>query len=87
MNFNGRTALVTGASSGLGEEFASQLAAQGCNLVLVAPSEDKMNRLAETLRQRCKVQITVIAADLSSREAVQRVIDEVNDKESKSISW
>jgi short-subunit dehydrogenase len=83
MNFNGLTGLITGASSGLGEEFASQLASQGCNLVLAARSEDKMNRLAEMFRQRYKAQITVIAADLSSSAAVQHVIDEVNDRSIK----
>ena len=77
MNFTGMTALVTGASSGLGEEFAKQLASQGCNLVLVARSEQKMNRLAETLRQDAKVQVDVIPADLSVAEAAQSVVDEV----------
>ena len=77
MNYQGMTALVTGASSGLGEEFAKQLAAQGCHLVLVARSEDKMNRLAQVLRQQHNVRVTVLAADLSSTEAVQRVITEV----------
>lgn len=79
MDFKGMTALVTGASSGLGEEFARQLAAQGCNLVLVARSEGKMNTLAESLRGQYKVQITVIPADLSSSEAVERVIARVKD--------
>ena len=77
MNYQDRNALVTGASSGLGEEFAKQLAGRGCNLVLVARSEDKLNRLAETLRQQCKVQVRVIAADLSSAESVDRLIADV----------
>ncbi len=78
MDSNDMTALITGASSGLGEEFAKQLASQGYNLVLVARSEGKMNQLAETLRQSEKVQVAVIAADLASSEAVARVVDEVN---------
>lgn len=81
MNYQGMTALVTGASSGLGEEFAKQLAAQGCHLVFVARSENKMNSLAQTLRQQHNVQVTVMAADLSSEEAVQRVIDEVKSRD------
>lgn len=77
MNYQGLNALVTGASSGLGEEFAKQLAARGCNVVLVSRSEDKLNRLAEGLRQQHKVQVTVIPADLSSAESVDRLIAEV----------
>ncbi len=80
MNYHGMNALVTGASSGLGEEVAKQLAGQGCNLILVARSEDKMNRLAESLRQRHEVQVTVIAADLSSAGAVQRLIADVKSR-------
>ena len=80
MNHQGLNALITGASSGLGEEFARQLAGQGYNLVLVARSEDKMNRLAEHLRQRSNVQVTVIAVDLSSAEAVDRVIADIKSR-------
>ncbi len=78
MTFTGMTALITGASSGLGEEFANQLAAQGCNLVLVARSEDKMNRIAERLRQRWNVDVTVFPADLSSAEQAQQVVHDLN---------
>ena len=83
MNSNGMTALITGASSGLGEEFAKQLASQGYNLILVARSEGKLNQLAETLRPNCKVQVAVVAADLASSEAIRRVIDEVNHRNIK----
>ncbi len=83
MNFNGMTALITGASSGLGEEFAKQLASQGCNLVLVARSEGKLSQLAAAVRQSCKAQVTVIAADLASTEGVARVIDEVKHRNLK----
>ncbi len=78
MHFTGMTALVTGASSGLGEEFAQQLASQGCNLVLVARTESKLTRLAESLRQKNGVTVTVIPADLSSADGAQRVVDEVH---------
>lgn len=80
MDYRRTTALITGASSGLGEEFAKQLAGEGCNVVLVARSEDKLNTIAENLRQQYKVQVTVLAADLSSAEAVDRLIGEVKDR-------
>ena len=74
MNYQGMTALITGASVGLGEEFARQLAAKGTNLVLVSRSADKLNNLADGLRQQYKVSITVLPADLSSCEAVEQLI-------------
>ena len=72
------TALITGASSGLGKAFSEQLAEQGCNLILVARSEGKLQELAESLRQRHQVNVTVLPADLSSAAAVQGLIAEVN---------
>lgn len=80
LNYQGMTALITGASAGLGEVFARQLAQQGANLVLVARSEDKLHQLAETLHNQNKAQVTVLPADLSSAEAVDNLIAEVKSR-------
>lgn len=61
--YSGSWALVTGASSGIGAEFAKQLAARGTNLVLSARSEDKLHALARALSQQ--VETRVVVADLS----------------------
>lgn len=58
------TALITGASSGLGAEYARQLAAKGVDLVLVARDRDALDDLASRLRAEHDVQVQVLAADL-----------------------
>ena len=80
MKYQGITVLVTGASSGLGEAFATQLAQQGANLVLIARDEDKLNRLAKILRDQHKVQATVLPTDLSTIESVNGLIAEINSR-------
>jgi hypothetical protein len=69
------TALVTGASGGIGEELARLLAAGGADLVLVARSEDKLATLARDLSAAHRVQARVIAQDLSAPEAPDRIGD------------
>lgn len=83
MIYRGLNTLITGASSGLGEEFARQLAEAGSNLVLVARTEDKLKRLAESLEHKCGVTAIVIAADLASAEAVDRLVAEVKGRQLK----
>ena len=69
-----KTALITGASAGLGAEFARQLARQGYNLVLVARRLDKLNTLAERLQgEHPNLTVNCIAADLSDKAAPQQI--------------
>ena len=73
----GKTALVTGASSGLGVDFATILAERGCNLVLVARREERLRKLAEDLAQRHGVQAHVIAMDLAPLGAASDLYNRV----------
>jgi short-subunit dehydrogenase len=68
--YRGRTALITGASSGIGAEFARALAQRGMNQVLVARSEDKLRALrTEVLQKHADLRVEVVTADLSQRGA------------------
>ncbi len=74
-------ALITGASSGIGSEFARVLAANGHNLVLTARNAERLEQLAGSLRQRYGVEAVVIPADLSGPNAPRNVYDEVRRRE------
>ena len=67
------TALITGATSGIGAEFAGQLAASGFDLVLVARDAERLDSTAAAIRQRCGVVIDVLAADLTTPEGLALV--------------
>jgi len=74
------TALITGASAGIGAEFARQLAAQHTDLVLVARSVDKLHALADALHQQHGIRTTVIGQDLAQPGAAQQVAQRVTDQ-------
>ncbi|KID56008.1 short-chain dehydrogenase [Pseudoalteromonas luteoviolacea] len=67
------TALITGASSGIGLELAHLHAQQGGDLVLVARSQDKLDALAKELEVKHSIKTTVISEDLSQPHAAQRI--------------
>lgn len=68
-----KTALITGASSGIGAELARIHAQKGGNLILVARSEDKLKALKQELEQKHKVQVNCIVQDLSEIGAGEQV--------------
>ncbi|MGY5765570.1 SDR family NAD(P)-dependent oxidoreductase [Brachybacterium sp. DNPG3] len=72
-------ALVTGSTTGLGLEFAWQLAGTGHDLVLVSRDEDRLQAVADQIRDVHDVQIEVLAADLSDRPRLERVAVRLTD--------
>ena len=68
-----KTALITGASSGIGKALAHEFARDGYDLVLAARSVGKMQALADELQQRHKVSVTVIGADLETNDGAQKL--------------
>lgn len=70
-----KTALITGASSGIGLDLTRLFAADGWNLVLVARSEGKLRETAEELEKKHGVRVTVLPADLAKQNAAHAVVD------------
>ena len=73
--YQGRWALVTGASAGIGEALAIDLAAAGSNLILTARRADRLEALARRLGSEHQIQAQVIAADLADPAAPQQLFD------------
>lgn len=73
------TVLVTGGTAGLGAEFASQLAARGSNLVLVARNAERLEESASELRSRYGVTVETIAADLHDDDGIAQVVARLQD--------
>ena len=76
-SFKGATVLVTGASSGIGEAFARNLANRGANLILTARSEDRLHQIAMELSEKHAIQAHVFSGDLSLPDTPQRLWGEV----------
>ena len=74
-SLQGKTALVTGASSGLGVDFARELARRGCRVVLVARREELLKKLQGELQARHGITATVMTLDLGDPAAPQRLHD------------
>lgn len=75
IDLRGDWALVTGASSGIGKEFALQLAVRGVNLVLVARSEQRLTELSGAMQ----VETRVVSADLSSADGTKALLAKLDE--------
>lgn len=73
------TALVTGASSGIGRTFCEQLAARGDDLVVVARTTERLEQVKAELEGRYGVAVEVLTADLADRDQLQQVAERLAD--------
>jgi hypothetical protein len=80
IDYRGSTVLITGASSGLGAEFAEHLAVRGANLILVARRVERLNALRSELESKHGVTATVIAADLTAAGAASKLAADVKKR-------
>lgn len=74
LQLNNKTAIVTGASKGLGKGIAKALAGEGCNLVICARHEQELNGAAESLRKK-GVEVLPVSTDLTNEEDIQKLVD------------
>ncbi|MEW6994870.1 SDR family NAD(P)-dependent oxidoreductase [Colwelliaceae bacterium MEBiC 14330] len=80
LNFYNTTILITGASSGIGKEFAQQLACKGANLILTARTHEDLIKLAdELMSEHDNIWVKTISADLSELNAAKDLYEKVND--------
>ena len=75
------TALVTGATAGIGHAFCRELAERGTDLVIVARNRARLENVSDELRARHSINVEILAADLSKRAALRRVADRVADRD------
>lgn len=76
---NNKWALITGATSGFGYEFAKLFAKDGFNLVLVARAEDALEKVASEVKGQSQIEIKVIAEDLFKAEAAEKIYRQTRD--------
>jgi short-subunit dehydrogenase len=77
----GHRAVVTGASSGIGQDYARQLAALGCQLVIVARRMDRLTQLADELKTKYQVQIDCIELDLGAPHAAKTLFEKATEQQ------
>ena len=80
VDLKGKKALITGASSGFGADFADILAQKGMNLVITARRIERLNALKEKIVEKYGVDVRVIAMDLTGFDAAERLYAEVKDE-------
>ena len=76
-----KTALITGASKGIGKDLAELFAANNNNLILVARSEEALSALKEQLENKYKINVLLFIKDLCKIDVAKEIYDQINERE------
>jgi uncharacterized protein len=76
-----RTALITGASSGLGNVFAQRFAQSGYDLIITGRRQDKLNQIAEELIRKYDISVQVVLAELSAEEDIEKLVEMIESQD------
>lgn len=79
LGIEGKVALVSGSSSGLGAAIADRFSQEGCRVVLFARSRDKLELLAEDLRSRYNAEILSVAGDMCEANAIKQLLTKTTE--------
>lgn len=79
-NLEDKTAIITGASSGIGKQSAYKLAEKGANIVLVARRKNKLNEIAEKIQKKHEVKTKTIKTDVTKEEEVSKLVEKSKQK-------
>src|SRR5690625_522362 len=79
MQLKGKVVLITGASQGIGAGLAEAFAEEGCTLILVARTADKLHDLADRLKTQFQADTRVLAVDLTQRDAINNLVMQAGD--------
>lgn len=85
MGLKVKTALVTGASAGIGRCYCQALARMGVDLVVVARNQSRLNDLSAQLQESFGIKVTVIVMDLSDGKAPQHIFDAIEQANRRSL--
>lgn len=79
-SFKGKYALITGASSGIGYEFVKLFAEDGSNLIIISRNEERLLDIKREIENEHKVNVLVLAKDLSKREAPKEICNQLENE-------
>lgn len=79
MSIKGKTVIITGASSGIGEATAIKLAKEGMNVVLTARSEDKLKKLKSKIEEEKAGKAIVVPADVTKKDELKKVVEKTKE--------